>query len=68
MSITVPARSHTCTVPSLQPLTAVRPSAVTATAVTATPVTGRVWPVRVCLLERLARPREGGPDRAQPGY
>jgi hypothetical protein len=31
---------------------------VTATAVTATPVTGRVWPVRVCLLERL-RPVPG---------
>ena len=39
----VPARSHTRTVPSWAPLTAVRPSALTATA-----RTQLLWPVRVC--------------------
>ena len=56
-----PARSHTRTVPSPPPLTAVRPSALTATPSTEPVVAGEGLP------ERLARLREGGPDRAQPG-
>ena len=98
-----PTRSHTRTEPSPPPLTAVRPSALTATAETApswpvstrgaavparshtrtvpsAAVADRGPPVRADrhrphpavvagedLPERLARLREGGPDRAQPG-